>query len=79
MGLGQLATVWDEEVAGLRKALEKSPSDWKILLLTDSQAIAAIREAGKRGKHRTADLGSMVLEVRKRQEALAKAQLGWAG
>lgn len=38
VGLGRMTTVWDGEVAGLKKALERAPSHWKILLLTDSQA-----------------------------------------
>lgn len=57
--LGRMATVWDGEVAGLGKALEKSPPHRKILVLTDSQAtILAAGNAGSTGKHRTADLGS---------------------
>lgn len=79
-GLGRMATVWDGEVAGLKKALERAPSHWKILLLIDSQAaIAAAVKARKRGNHRTADLGSLVSEVRKRQEELGEGavRLEW--
>lgn len=46
--LGRLATVWDGEEAGIRKEFGESPPEWKVLILTDSQAaIAAIRKAGR--------------------------------
>lgn len=64
--LGRMATVWDGEVAGIWKALEKSPPGWKILVLTDSQAaIAAVVNAEVRGKHSTANMGRLITEVRK--------------
>lgn len=69
--LGRLCTVWDGEVAGIRKALGESPPEWKVLIMTDSEAaIAAVRKAGRRGRSRAADLGSAVLEFRERQERL---------
>ena len=52
--LGKLATVWDGEVAGMRKALEEVGRDRKILILLDSQAaIAMVKKVGQTGKART--------------------------
>ena len=48
--LGEEATVWDGEVAGTAKALEKGPRNRGVLILADSMAeIQAIKKAGRTG------------------------------
>lgn len=80
VGLGRMATVWDGEIAGLCKAVESSPGHWKVLVLTDSQApISATVKAGRRGSHRTADLGKLLRQIKLKQEELGAdaVKVGW--
>ena len=60
VAVGTVATVWDEEVAGMRLALQLvaiSP----ILVLSDSRAIiASVRNAPACGSARSADLRAVV-------------------
>jgi len=63
--------VWDGEVAGMKKVLEKVGRDKKILILSDSQVtIAADKKAGQTGKARTRDLRKIVRQIGRRQENL---------
>ena len=55
--VGNTATVWDGEVAGMLGAVQEFETGEKILLLADSKAaISAVKKAGKTGKARTGDL-----------------------
>ena len=56
--MGQMATVWDGEVRGLRGALEIADPGRRILIMSDFQAalVAAARKARRKGKARTWDL-----------------------
>ena len=80
LGLGKCATVWDGEVAGMRKGLEAVDRRKKVLILSDSQAaIAAVKRAGRTGKARTRDLRKLVREIKRRQEILGSeaVRFGW--
>ena len=58
--LGEGATVWDGEVAGMAEALERGPRGRGMLILADSMAaIQAVRKAGKTGKARSGELNFM--------------------
>ena len=47
-GIGNVATVWDGEVAGMAGGLAKVRREKKVLILADSKtATAAVRKAGK--------------------------------
>ena len=67
--MGKVASVWDEEVAGLERGiLAATNRDWKILLLSDSKAaIQAIRNAGVSGKVRTRALARLGKEIKDRE------------
>ena len=57
-GIGNVATVWDGEVAGMAGGLAKirQGGEQKVLILAGSKAaIAAVRKAGRTGK---LDLGT---------------------
>ena len=50
-GIGNVAAVWDGEVAGMAGALARARREKKVLILADSKAaIAAVRKAGRTGK-----------------------------
>ena len=52
--VGNTATVWDGQIAGMLGVVEKFEIGEKILLLADSKAaISAVKKAGKTGKART--------------------------
>ncbi|KAF8459763.1 hypothetical protein BDZ91DRAFT_799707 [Kalaharituber pfeilii] len=71
MTVEQQITVWDGEVAGMKGALEAVDNRVKVLLLTDSQAaISAVRNAGRTGKARTADLARLVELIAERRRRL---------
>ena len=58
--MGTVATVWDEEVAGMRLALDLVAIS-SVLVLSDSRAaIASVRNAPTCGSARTADLRAVV-------------------
>ena len=60
MAVGTVATVWDGEVVGMRRALE-SVTVSPVLVVSDSQAaIASVRNAVACGSARTADLRAVV-------------------
>jgi len=80
LGLGKAATVWDGEVAGMKKALEKVGRDRKILILSDSQvAIVAVKKAGETAKARTKDLQKIIQQIGRRQDNLGPdaVRFGW--
>lgn len=57
--------MWDGEVVAVRGLL-LAPRDWRVLILSDSQAaIAAVRKAGRIGKARARGLvGTQRSEMR---------------
>ena len=81
--LGEGATVWDGEVAGMAEALEHGPRGRGTLVLADSMAaIQAVKKAGKTGKARSGELVRVMKEVRKRGNvrfAWVKAHVGIPG
>ena len=54
-GIGEVATVWDGQVAGMAEGLASLPRDGrKVLILADSKAaISAVKRAGRTGKSRS--------------------------
>ena len=74
-GIGDVATVWDREVAGMAEGLARLPRDGrKVLILADSKAaIAAVRKAGRTGKARSHHLRKVVNEIAERGEV----KIGW--
>ena len=78
--LGEGATVWDGEIAGMAEALERGPRGRGMLILADSMAaIQAVKKAGRTGKARSRELVSVMKEVRKRGNvrfAWVKAHVG---
>ena len=78
--VGDIATVWDGEIAGMAGAVEGFERGEKILLLADSKAaISAVRKAGRTGKARTRDLAKLMNIIREREEENGKGAvaLGW--
>ena len=76
-GIGDVATVWDGEVAGMTEGLAMLPHDGrKVLVLSASKAaIAAVRKAGKTGKARSSHLNKVVDEIGARWPGIVR--LGW--
>ena len=61
--VGEVATVWDGEVAGMAEGLARI-QDGKILILAESQAaMAAVRKAGKTGKAKIRHLQKVANKV----------------
>ena len=79
-GIGDVATVWDSEVAGMAGALSRTRTmqERKILILADSKAaIATVKKADKTGKARTRHLQrtvNMIAEVKKEG---GEVKIGW--
>jgi len=47
---------WGGEVVEVRDGLKLAPADWKILVLSDSRAMAAaVQKAGQTGRAKTAE------------------------
>ena len=66
--VGNTATVWDGEIAGMLGAAEKFETRKKILLLADSKAaISAVKKVGRTGKARTRDLARLMEAIEKRE------------
>ena len=79
MTVGQKATVWHGEIAGLEGAL-RMVGNSPVLLLTDSRAaIQAVQKAGKRGVARTRGLVEVVrrLAAIDEEHGGGSAILGW--
>ena len=59
--IGDVATVWDGEIAGMAGGLTEMRRE-RVLILADSKAaIAAVRRAGRAGKARSRHLQEVVL------------------
>ena len=66
--VGDIATVWDGEVAGMAEGLAKACQRKNILILADSQAaISAVKRAGRIGKARSHHLRKVVNEIAERR------------
>ena len=66
--VGTRATVWDEEIEGIKEAIRHCTTG-PILILSDSQAtIKAIVKAGKRGRARTAALKEVIEGIARKQQ-----------
>ena len=77
VAVGNIAAVWDGEVAGIRQALRMAP-DVDVLVLSDSTAaLRAIKRAADRGRGRSRDLVEMVDKVGRRIAKGLSTQFGW--
>ena len=77
-GIGNLATVWDGEVAGMAGGLARVRPEKKVLILADSKsAIAAVRKAGRTGKARSRHLREVVNTNAEVKEGGGEVKLGW--
>ena len=69
--VGDIATVWDGEVAGMAEGLTKACWRKNILILADSQAaISAVKRAGRIGKARSHHFRKVINEIRGREQRL---------
>ena len=67
--VGETATVWDGEIAGMAGAVENFEKGERILLLADSRAaISAVKRAGRTGKARTRELAKLMRTIGRRVE-----------
>ena len=74
--VGNTATVWDGEIAGMLGAAETFKPGAQIVLLTDSKAaINAVKKVGSTGKARTADFKRLLKVIKGRRDATVT--LGW--
>ena len=82
-GIGNVATVWNGEVAGMTGGLARVRREKKVLILADSKAaIAAVRKAGRTGKARSRGLQkvvNVVAEIKEGWEVRVKAHMGTLG
>ena len=77
VAVGNIATVWDGEVARIRQALRMAP-DVDILVLSESTAaLQAIRRAAGSGRGRFTDLVEVVDEVGRGSMNELSTQFGW--
>ena len=77
MALVSYATVWDEQVAGIRQALRMMP-EGALLILSDSvAAIKPIVNAADMGSARTRDLREVADMIGERQGMGHSVRLGW--
>jgi len=64
---------------GVSGGLALAPRDWKILVLSNSQAaIVAVRKAGRTGRARTRPLVEVVEAIRERQARLGPKAVKFA-
>ena len=79
--VGDRATVWDGEIAGLERGIQAARNrDWKVLLLTDSKAaIQATQKAGRTGRARTRALAALGSEIytRTQQYGTDNVRMAW--
>ena len=77
--IGDVAMVWDGEVAGMAGGLAKMPPNNKVLILADSKAaIAAVRKAGRTGRARTRHLQEVVNRVAEiKERGGGQVKTGW--
>ena len=78
-GIGDVATVWDGEVAGMAGGLAKIKRNGQVLiLLADSKAaIAAVRKAGKTGKATLWDLREVINTISEVKDRGGEFSIGW--
>ena len=77
VAVGNVATVWDGEVAGIHQALRMAP-DVDVLVLSDSTAaLRAIKRAADRGRGRSRDLVEVVDQIGRRITKGLSTQFGW--
>ena len=76
--VGDIATVWDGEIAGMAGGLAKAREEKKVLILADSKAaIAAIRRAGRTGRARSRHLQEVVNMIAEGKEGGGEVKVGW--
>ena len=76
-GTGNVATLWDGEVAGMASGLAKVRQEKKVLILADSKAaIAAVRKEGRTGRARSRDLQRVVNTVADIKDGGEEVKLG---
>ena len=78
-GIGNVATVWDGEVAGMAEGLAKvrQGGERKVLILVDSKAaIAAIKKAGRTGRARSRHLQEAINTIAEIREGGGKSNWG---
>ena len=80
--VGDVATVWDGEVAGmaggLAKVRDEAKGERKVLILADSKAaIAAVRKAGRTGKARSRQLQRTINMIAEIREGGGEVRIGW--
>ena len=78
VAVGDVATVWDGKIAGIRQALRLAP-DVDMLVLTDSRAaLMDIEKSANIGRGRTRDLVEVLDEVGRRSLLGLSTRFGWA-
>ena len=78
--IGDVATVWDGEVAGMAEGFARTQRERKVLILADSKAaIAAVRKVGKTGKARSSHLKKVVNEIGARAPDDYEKWMSWGG
>ena len=78
--IGNVATVWDGEVAAMAGGLTKVRRDGeqKVLMLTDSKAaIATVKKAGRMGRARSRHLQKVVNTVAEIKQGRGEVKIGW--
>ena len=76
--IGDVATVWDGEVAGMAGGLAEVKAERKILILVDSKAaIVAVRKAGRVGRAKSRHLQEVVNTIAEVKEGGGEVELGW--
>ena len=77
VAVGNIATVWDGEVAGIRQALRMAPEVDMLVLSDSTAALQAIVKAARSGRGRTRDLVGVVDEVGRRGMLGLRTRFGW--
>ena len=77
VAVGSIATVWDEEVAGIRQALRMAPVVDMLVLSDSTAALRAIKQAADKGRARSRDLVEVVNEIGRRPAKGLSTQCGW--
>ena len=80
IGIGDVATVWDGEDAGMAGGLSltRTTQEKKVIILADSKAaIAAVKKAGKTGKARSRHLRRMVNMIAEVKKEGGEVKIGW--
>ena len=77
VAVGNITTVCDGEVAGIRQALRTSPKVDILVLFDSTAALQAIKHAARDGRGRCRDLVEVVDEVGRRCRMGLSTQFGW--